>query len=86
MLLLMSALSIFFYSAITYRKTMQPGYLFLVGGVAFCIIRGFTESGLNGSSPITAFLFLALAAHSWNGDGIPPDTNHNLNNTLSADA
>ncbi len=85
-LLFATALSIFFYSAITYRKTMQPGYLFLVGGVAFCIIRGFTESGLNGSSPITAFLFLALAAHSWNGDRIPLESNHNLNDTLSKNA
>lgn len=83
LLLMATALSMFFYSAITYRKTLQPGYLFLVGGVFFCIVRGFTESGLNGASPITAFLFLALAAHSWNGDGISADTDHNLHDPIS---
>lgn len=83
LLLSMTALSMFFFSAITYRKTMQPGYLFLVGGVFFCIVRGFTESGLNGASPITAFLFLALAAHSWNGDRNLTDTDHNLHAPVS---
>lgn len=77
-LLALTAFSMFFYSAITYRKTLQPGYLFLVGGVFFCIVRGFTESGLNGTSSTTAFLFLSLAAHSWNGDRISADTDHNL--------
>ena len=57
----------FFYAAFLARVTKDPAYLFLVGGVFFCILRGFTESGLTGSSPVTAFLFMALAAHSWNG-------------------
>lgn len=82
-LLATTAFSIFFYSAITYRKTLRPGYLFIVGGAAFCIVRGFTESGLNGASPITAFLFLALTAHSWNGDRISADSDHNLDDHLS---
>lgn len=83
LLLSLTALSMFFFSAFIYRKTMQPEYLFLVGGVAFCIVRGFTESGLNGASPITAFLFLALTAHSWNGDRMPTDTEQNLNNPIN---
>ena len=83
LLLSLTAISMFFFSAITYRKTLQPGYLFLVGGVAFCIVRGFTESGLNGASSITAFLFLSLAAHCWNGDRISTDTDHNLDDHLS---
>ncbi len=78
LLMSMTAGTIFFYSAITYRKTKQPGYLFLVGGIAFCIARGFTESGLNGASPITAFLFLALTAHSWIGNKISTDNEHTL--------
>ncbi len=82
-LLSLAAISVFFYSAITFRKTLRPEYLFLVGGVFFCIVRGFTESGLNGSSPITAFLFLALTAHSWNGDRISTDSDHNISDHLS---
>lgn len=60
-------ISAFFYAAYLSRVTQQPAYLFLVGGIFFCILRGLTESGLTGASPVTAFLFMALAAHAWNG-------------------
>ena len=83
LLLSLTALSIFFFSAITFRKTLRPEYLFLVGGVFFCMVRGFTESGLNGASPVTAFLFLALAAHSWNANRMSADTEQNFNDPLS---
>ena len=63
----------FFYAAFLARVTQQPAYLFLVGGVFFCILRGLTESGLTGSSPVTAFLFMALAAHTWNGNRTSTD-------------
>ena len=82
-LLSLAGLSVFFFSAITYRRTLQPGYLFLIGGVTFCIVRGFTESGLNGASSITAFIYLALVAHSWNGDRRPPEAENNPSDPLS---
>ena len=57
-----------FYSAITFRITKRPEYLFLVGGVIFCIVRGLTESGMSDPNAPSAFLFLALASHSWGSD------------------
>ena len=57
----------FLYTAIHFRKFKRPEYLYLVGGIFFCIVRGFTESGLGDPSAVTAFLFLGIAAHSWNG-------------------
>ena len=60
-----TALTTFFYSAVTFRKTMKPEYLFLVGGVCFCIVRGFTESRVNDPASVSTFQFLAIAAHSW---------------------
>ena len=60
-----TAVTTLFYSAITFRRTMKPEYLFLVGGVAFCIVRGFTESRINDPATCSTFLFMALAAHSW---------------------
>lgn len=67
-LLAATMIATLFYSAIMYRKTMRhPEYLFLTGGAFFCIVRGLTESGLTGPSSITAFMFMAIVAHSWNG-------------------
>ena len=63
----------FLYASFLSRVTQQPAYLFLVGGIFFCILRGLTESGLTGASPVTAFLFVALAAHSWNGNRASTD-------------
>lgn len=60
-------LSSLIYAALVFRKTLRPEYLFLVGGIFFCLIRGFTESGLTAPAAVTSFLFLSLAAHSWNG-------------------
>ncbi len=57
-----------FYAAILFRRTKRPAYLFLVGGVVFCIARGLTESGMSDPNAPTAFLFLALAAHCWSGN------------------
>jgi len=65
LLMFLSAISTFFYSAITFRRTHRPEYLFLVGGVFFCIVRGFTESGLSSPGSVTSFLFLSIVAHSW---------------------
>ena len=76
----------FLYSAILSRVTKDPAYLFLVGGVFFCLMRGFTESGLTGASPVSAFFFMALAAHSWNGSSVPSDANRNHSNYLSQPA
>jgi len=64
-LMVLTALTTFFYSAITFRRTMKPEYLFLVGGTFFCIARGFTESRVNDPADVSTFLFLAIAAHSW---------------------
>jgi len=79
-LMALTAVTTFFYSAITFRRTLKPEYLFLVGGVFFCLVRGFTESGLSGPSGGTSFMFLAIAAHS----GVPNqkliDTNTDANN------
>lgn len=68
------------YAVHVFRVTQQPAYLFLVGGVSFCLIRGLTESGLTGASAITAFLFLALAAHSWHGHQTPVAAEKSVNN------
>ena len=76
----------FLYAAFLSRVTKDPAYLFLVGGVFFCLIRGFTESGLTGASPVSAFFFMALAAHSWNGNRVRPDVKRNHNNHLNQTA
>ena len=73
----------FLFAAFLSRVTQDPAYLFLVGGVFFCLVRGFTESGLTGASPVTAFLFMALAAHSWNGSRASTDSEHNRNDQLN---
>lgn len=70
-----TALTTFFYSAITFRRTMKPEYLFLVGGAFFCIARAFTESRVNDPGSVSTFLFLAIAAHSWSPTQKLIDTN-----------
>lgn len=65
LLMALTEFATFFYAGITYRRTQRPEYLFLVGGVIFCIVRGFTESGLGDPASVSSCLFLALAAHSW---------------------
>lgn len=67
MLLVLTEVSTFFYAAIIFRITKQPAYLFIVGGVIFCVMRGLTESGMSDPNAPSAFLFLAIASHSWNG-------------------
>jgi len=79
-LMALTAISTFFLAAITFRKTLRPEYLFLVGGVFFMIVRGFTESGLSTPTGNTSFLFLAIAAHSWNPPSKMFDTTDGLNN------
>ena len=64
-LMVSTALTTFFYSAITFRRTLKPEYLFLIGGTFFCIARAFTESRVNDPGSCSTFLFLAIAAHSW---------------------
>ena len=66
LLMVSIAFSTFFYAVIVYRRTKKTEYVFIIGGVVFCLIRGFTESGLNGPSGFSSSLFLAMAAHSWN--------------------
>ena len=70
-MLLLTELTAFLYAAFCFRNTQRPEYLFLVGGIFFCIVRGFTESGLGDPIALTSFLFLSLAAHSWH---TPPRT------------
>ena len=67
-LLILTEVCTLFFAAINFRITQRPEYLFLVGGVLFCIVRGLTESGMSDPNAPSAFLFLALAAHSWNGN------------------
>jgi len=73
-LFILAEICTLFFSAIIFRITQQPAYLFLVGGVVFCIARGLTESGMSDPNAPSAFLFLALAAHSWNGNKRSSDT------------
>ena len=61
----LTAITTFFYAAITFRRTLRPEYLFLVGGTFFAMLRGLTECGMSRPTGGFAFLFLALAAHSW---------------------
>lgn len=65
-LFVLTAFCTLFYAAIVFRVNWQPEYLFLVGGVVFCIARSLTESGMSDPNAPSAFLFLALASHSWN--------------------
>ena len=81
-LVAVTAVTTFFYSAITFRRTWQPEYLFLVGGAFFCIVRGFTESRVNDPASVSTFLFLAIAAHSWNTPQKMIDTNTEANNDI----
>ncbi len=67
-LFILAELCTLFYAAILFRITKRPAYLFLVGGVVFCVARGLTESGMSDPNAPSAFLFLALAAHCWNGN------------------
>ena len=61
----LAAITTFFHAAITFRRTLRPEYLFIVGGVFLAMVRGFTEVGMSRPTGGLAFLFLALAAHSW---------------------
>jgi len=79
-LLIAIAICTFLYASYLSRATQDPAYLFLVGGAFFCMLRGLTESGLTGASPVTAFLFLALAAHSWRAPKKLIDTTPGGNN------
>lgn len=82
-LLSITMISTLFYTVIVFRKTMsRPEYLFIVGGVFFCMIRGFTESGLTAPASVTSFLFIAVAAHSWNGRKNLTNSEGNVPNDL----
>ena len=83
-LLVLTEFCTLFFAAILFRITKQPGYLFLVGGVVFCLARGSTESGLSDPNAPTAFLFLAVAAHSWNGHLNFIDTPDKAHDNLTA--
>lgn len=80
LLMVGAVISTFFYAAITFRRTLQPEYLFLVGGVFFALVRGFTESGMSRPSGAFAYLILALAAHSWHVPTKLIDRNSSLDN------
>ena len=73
----------FLYAAFLSRVTQDPAYLFLVGGVFFCMMRGFTESRLTGASTLNAFLLVALTAHSWNGNRARTAVKDTPNNDLN---
>lgn len=85
-LLALTAIITFVYAALTFRKTQRPEYLFLVGGAVFCIVRGFTESGVHAPAAFSSHLFMALAAHSWHVPKKPIDRTVNANNDLAGPA
>ena len=60
------AVSTFFLTVAIYRRTHKPEYMFVIGGVVLCLIRGLTESGMGGPSGFSSSLILVMAAHSWN--------------------
>jgi len=60
------AISTLWYGVKHYRITRQPEFLFIVGGVVFSLIRGFSESGLSGPTAFTSFLFVTVFAQRWN--------------------
>ena len=60
------AVSTLLYAMVSYRRTREPEFMFIIGGVVFCIFRGFTESGLSGPGGFTSPLFLVMSAHAWN--------------------
>jgi len=64
-LMVVTGISSFFYSVTMFRRTQQAGFLFLVGGIFFALLRSLTETGLGGPAGFTCFLFLAMASHSW---------------------
>ena len=68
-LFILTEICTLFFAAFWFRNSNEPAYLFLVGGVIFCMARGLTESGMSDPNAPSAFLFLALASHSWNGNG-----------------
>ena len=79
-IMVLAGLSTFFYAAFTFRRTLRPEYLFLVGGVFFAMVRGFTECGLSRPTGGFAYLFMALAAHSWHAPTKLIDTNSSVDN------
>ena len=79
----LGAISTFFYAAYIFRRTLRPEYLFLVGGVFFALVRGFTECGMSRPTGGFAYLFLALAAHSWHAPTKLIDRNESLDNDSS---
>ncbi len=74
---ILAELCTLFYAAICFRITQRPAYLFIVGGVVFCLARGLTESGMSDPNAPSAFIFLALAAHSWKSDRLLEHTQRN---------
>ena len=66
LLLLSVAVSTFIQAVVAFRQTGRPEYIFIIGGVFFCLCRGFTESGLSEPAGFSSPLFLVMAANSWN--------------------
>lgn len=60
------ALATLVYVVKRFRETGQAEFIFVIGGIVFCLARGFTESGLSGPAGFTSHLFLMMASHSWN--------------------
>ena len=60
------ALSTLIFVVKRYRQTGETEFVFVIGVIVFCLLRGFTESGLSNPSGYSNALFLAMASHSWN--------------------
>ena len=60
------AFATLWFAVVQYRITRQPEFLFIIGGVVFSVIRGFSESGLSGPTAFTSFLFVTMFAQRWN--------------------
>ena len=60
------ALSTLIFAVKRYRQTGETEFVFVIGVIVFCLLRGLTESGLSSPNGYNSALFLAMAAHSWN--------------------
>ena len=66
LLMIAVAFATLWFAVVQYRITRQPEFLFIIGGVVFSVIRGFSESGLSGPTAFTSFLFVTMFAQRWN--------------------
>lgn len=85
-LMILTGLSALWFSVTNFRASGEPYFLFLLGGVIFCLIRSFSESGLSEPSGFSSALFLIVCSHCWKRSASPFSMFSSTANSSAANA